>query len=144
MEVIAARRSALAAPLVLPVVLALVGVVILLHGSVPFGAVWTAVFGIFLVIGMTQVAMPPSIELTPAGIRARTTLSSRMFAWEDCTDFHVWTVGRRSMVAFGYAGHERGALSDRDARSAQADRALPNLAGVPGREVLDRIEAYRA
>jgi hypothetical protein len=142
-DVVHARRTSLAGPLLLPLVLGLVGVVILVRGSVVFGAAWVAIFGVFLVIGLVQVVIPPTIELTPTGIRGRTTLSSRTYAWDDCTDFHVWNAGRRSMVAFGYHGSEGGALSDRDGRSAQADRALPNLPGVPGDEVLDRINAYR-
>jgi len=142
METITARRLSLSGVLVLPVVLVALGIWILTAQRV-LGAVWLAASAALLLVALGQVLVPPRVALAPDGLHVRTGGRSRTYAWVDCVDFHVWQQGRRSSVAFAYAGHEGGELSDADARRAQADRALPALAGIDGADVLARIEAYR-
>lgn len=114
-----------------------------LEASLVFGVLFLAVFGAFLLYALAELVLPPAVVLSPAGIEARTLGTVRRFGWAECSDFHVWREGRRSVVAFGYGGSGRGRLSERDARRAQADRALPPLPGVSGEALLARIEDYR-
>ncbi|MGH3743262.1 MAG: hypothetical protein ACRDTP_00195 [Mycobacteriales bacterium] len=140
-ERIRGRRTVLSGPPLLSLVLVLVGLLVL-RGSVVFGTIWLAVFGSFFLFALVESLVPASVVLAPAGVQARTLAGRRTYSWADCHDFHVWTEGRRSVVVFGYRGRARGALSDADARRAQADRALPPLAGVSADVLLARIEDY--
>lgn len=142
-ERITARRTAVSGPLLLSLALVLVGLLVL-RGSVIFGVIFLAVFGAFLLYAVVEVLVPVSVLLTPTGLRVKTLLRSHEYAWDDTDDFHVWTEARRAVVAFGYRGDGKGALSEADSRRAQADRALPALPGVPADELLVRIEGYRA
>jgi hypothetical protein len=141
-ERVTAHRTALSGPLLLSVALVVVGLLVL-RGSVVFGVIFLAVFGAFLLYAVAEALVPAAVELTPTALRARTLLGRRAYAWDDCHDFHVWTEGRRAVVVFGYRGAAKGALSDADARRAQADRALPALQGVPAEDLLGRIEDFR-
>lgn len=142
-ERISAHRAVLTGPLSLSLALVIVGLLIL-RSALLFGVVWVAVFGAFLLFALVEGLVPASVVLTPAGLVARTPFTTRAYAWADCHDFHVWTEGRRELVAFGYRGTARGGLSEADARRAQADRALPALRGVAADDLLARIEDYRA
>lgn len=133
------RRTVLTRPLLLSLVLVLVGLLVL-RGSVGFGVVWLAVFGAFFLVALVDALVPPTVVLSGRGVQVRALSGSRSYDWADCHDFHVWTEGRRAVVVFGYRGTTKGALSDADARRAQADRALPMLRGVPADALLERIE----
>lgn len=140
-ERITAHRTALSGPLLLSLALVVVGLAVL-RGSLVFGVIFLVVFGAFLLFAVAEALVPPSVYLSDTSVRVRTLLGSREYAWTDCHDFHVWTEGRRAVVAFGYRGTTKGALSDADARRAQADRALPALPGVHADVLLARIEDY--
>lgn len=141
-ERVTARRTAVSGPLVLSLALVVIGLLVL-RASLVFGLLFLVVFGAFLLYALAELVVPPSVVLSPAGVEARTLVVVRRFGWAECSDFHVWREGRRSVVAFGYRGTGRGGLSERDARRAQADRALPALPGVSGEVLLERIEDYR-
>lgn len=140
-ERIRARRTILSGPLLLSLALVLVGLLVL-RGSVVFGVIWLAVFAAFFLFALAEALVPASVLLSEPALQARTLAGRRSYAWADCHDFHVWTESRRAVVVFGYRGTARGALSDADARRAQADRALPVLRGVAADVLLDRIEDY--
>ena len=142
-ERVAAQRTAASGPLLLSLALVVIGLLVL-RASLVFGLLFLVIFGAFLLYALAELAVPPAVVLSPAGIETRTLVAVRRFGWGECSDFHVWREGRRSVVAFGYRGTVRGGLSERDARRAQADRALPALPGVSGEALLERIEGYRA
>lgn len=72
-------------------------------------AAWSCAifFGLCLVVGLMQVAMPPTLALDERGMTSRVFWWSDRYEWQRCSEFRSWQVPTArsvTMIAFDYDG----------------------------------------
>ena len=113
------------------------------RGALPW--LVTVFFGLCLVVGLVNVAIPPALLLDASGMTSRHLWRTNRYEWTKCTEFRPWRVPTARSVIQVVFDYETGSvrLKKLNRQISGASHSLPDTFGMDAAGLAELLNEYR-